>query len=301
MEVSIIVLAWLSVAVLIIGIVNKIITFSSMPQNLRWEVYPVPHETKERCCYGGSYMEEMDWANKPLHPSRLSGELIEMASEIFLLKRVREHNKYGLWPLSMAMHWGTYFLFGWLFLLFVGVFLEVSALSQLVSILGPAAFILGALGCSALILKRATNAELKLYTTPVDFFNLLLLLSIFVTGIISWLADPSFVSSKKFVESVVLFSPASVPSIVLLNFGLFGLFLIYMPFSKYMHYLAKFYTFHKCLWQDSFKDKGSAMDKKNIEQVGYKFKWAGPHANPNKTWLENAQELMLEEVKKEGK
>jgi hypothetical protein len=37
--------------------------------------------------------------------------------------------------------------------------------------------------------------------------------------------------------------------------------------------------------------KGSAIDQKNLEEVGYKFKWSGPHVDPNKTWLENAMEI----------
>lgn len=245
-------------------------------------------------------MEEMDWAKKPIHSS-LIGELVEMGSEIFLLNRVRKHNTLGIWPFSMAMHWGIYLLLTWIGLLIVEVLLKVSVISPATNILGIVAFILGAFGCLALIIKRATNRELSLYTAPLDYFNLLLLLSIFVTGIISWRMDPSLGDSRRYMEGIIFFSLPTLPFVVVLNFILFSLFLIYMPFTKLLHYVAKYFTFHKVLWDDGFKEKGSPKDKKNIEQVGYMFLWAGPHSNPNKTWLENAQELLLEEKKGEKK
>lgn len=279
---------WFSVFLFVFGNVYKFIKFSTMPQNLRWEVYPVPHETKEKRSYGGSYMEEMDWAKKPLHKS-LWGELVEMGSEIFFLKRVREHNPFGLWPFSMAMHWGIYLLFAWVILLAIEAVFKVTALSQITNIVGVVAFFLGAFGCLMLIIKRATNRDLQVISPPILYFNLLFLLSIFGTGILSWLADPSFTHSKKFIGGTILFNLSTVPSIVRLNFLLFELFLIYTPFSRFLHYVAKYFNYHQILWDDAFKAKGSPKDIKNIEEVGYTFFWSGPHSVPDKTWLENAQ------------
>lgn len=233
-------------------------------------------------------MEEVDWAKKPLHTS-LAGEIMEMGSEIFFLKRVKKYNPFNLWPFSMAMHWGIYLLFGWMVLLLIGAFLKVNAILQITTIVGAASFILGSFGCLTLIIKRSTNRELSLYTAPVDYFNLLLLLSIFVTGIISWRMDPSFIYSRSYVEGIISFNPSPVPSIVLLNFLLFEAFLIYMPFTKLLHYVAKYFNFHKSFWDDAFKKKGSDIDKKVLEQLSYKVTWSGPHIVPGKTWLEEAQ------------
>ncbi|MCG2709455.1 MAG: hypothetical protein L6246_03920 [Thermodesulfovibrionales bacterium] len=291
-----VIFAWSSVFIFVVGAAYKTIKFSTMPQNLRWEVYPVPHEEKEKRHYGGSYMEEMDWAKKPLHSS-LAGELVEMGSEIFFLKRVREYNIFGLWPFSMAMHWGIYLLFGWMFLLAIEAILKINAISPITNIVGVVAFILGAFGCLTLIIKRASNRELNLYTAPVDYFNLLLLFSIFAMGIVSWRVDPSFMDARRYVAGIIFFNLSPVTPVVMVTFLLFGLFLIYMPFSKYLHYLAKYFNFHQSLWDDAFKDKGSPKDKRNLEQVGYRFFWSGPHSNPDKTWLENAQELLIQEKK----
>lgn len=293
---------WFSVFVFVAGAAYKAIKFSTMPLNLRWEVYPVPHEEAEKRHYGGSYMEEMDWAKHKPHKSAsgLVHELLEMGSEIFFLKRVREYNKFGLWPLSMAMHWGIYLFFGWLFLLVVEAVLKINAISPITNIVGVVSFILGAFGCLTLMIKRATNSELNLYTDPIDYINLLLLFSIFAMGIISWRVDPSFMDARRYVAGIIFFNLSPVTPVVMVTFLLFGLFLIYMPFSKYLHYLAKYFNFHQSLWDDAFKEKDSEIDKKVLKQLGYRIKWAGPHSTPGKTWLEGAQDLVLEE-KKGGK
>ena len=281
---------WFSLAAFMAGNIYKAVKFASPPQTLRWEVYPIPHESPEKRKYGGSYMEEMDWTKKPLHKS-LWGEIVGMFSEILFLERVKHFNNYGIWAFSMALHWGVYFLFGWLGLMAVESILKITVVSPITNIMGVTSFILGAFGCLALIIKRASNEDLNLITPPVLYFNLLFLLSIFATGLIAWRVDPSFNSARRFVEGTVFFNLSSVPAAVIINFLLIQLFLIYTPFSKFIHYLAKYFNFHKAFWDDAFKVKGSAIDQKNLEEVGYKFKWSGPHVDPNKTWLENALEI----------
>jgi nitrate reductase gamma subunit len=155
---------WLA-ALLFIGVsAYKIVRLARLPVNVRWEVYPVPHESKEKRGYGGSYMEEMDWATRKRSSSPLPA-ILEIAAEVATLKRVREHNGYGIWPLSLAMHWGLYLYFGWLFLLVVGNAVNVAALSYLTVAVGLTAHILGAVGALGLVVKRATNRDLRPYTT----------------------------------------------------------------------------------------------------------------------------------------
>ena len=79
-------------------------------------MYPVPHEEGEKRHYGGSYMEEVGWAKTHKKGSLLSTlvpELFEIGLEVFLLKRVRENNRFGIWPFSMCMHWGIYLTVAW--------------------------------------------------------------------------------------------------------------------------------------------------------------------------------------------
>jgi nitrate reductase gamma subunit len=128
----------------------------------------------------------MDWVKKPVHKSLL-GELIGMGSEIFFLHRVKLHNPYKIWFFSIAMHWGIYLLLAWVFLLVVeAVFkLRIDLLAQLINLIGIAAFVLGTFGSLMLAVKRATVSGLKIYSSPVDYFNLFFLFAIFATGLFS--------------------------------------------------------------------------------------------------------------------
>ncbi len=293
LELFMIYFGWLAAVVFIAVASYKIARIATMPKNLRWEVYPVPHEGEDKRRYGGSYMEEVDWTKKRESGSVLPA-YVEMGTEIFALKKVRENNVYGIWPLSMAMHWGIYLYFGWLALLVAQNLFPVPAIASATTVAGLASFILGIFGTVALIVKRATNPDLKLYTAPIDYFNLLFLASFFIVELISWLMDLSFTAHAAYIASVLTFQPAAVPALVLVGFLLFELFMIYMPFSKLIHYFAKYFTFDQTLWDDAFSAKGSPTDRKIVEQLAYGVGWSAPHIAPGKTWLEQAQTSAVE-------
>ena len=64
-------LAYLTTAVFIVGVVKRVVAYRRNPQHLRWELYPVPHEGGGRAAYGGGYLEEVDWWQKPREVSRI--------------------------------------------------------------------------------------------------------------------------------------------------------------------------------------------------------------------------------------
>lgn len=65
MEESLILFAIASPLIMIVGLSFKFYQISKMPFNIRWEIYPLPLENGKRRHYGGSYLEEVDWVNKP--------------------------------------------------------------------------------------------------------------------------------------------------------------------------------------------------------------------------------------------
>jgi nitrate reductase gamma subunit len=89
-----------------------------------------------------------------------------------------------------------------------------------------------------------------------------------------------------------------LPLLVALTFLVFELFVIYMPFSKLIHYFAKYFTYHSQLWDDAFKVKGSPIDKQVTEQLAYTAAWSAPHVVLGKSWLEQAQNTNVEGEKK---
>jgi nitrate reductase gamma subunit len=288
---------WLAAALFVVLSAYKIFKIAAMPMSVRWEVYPVPHEAGDKRRYGGSYMEHVDWVSKPRATNRIC-EYLEMGIEIFGLKKVKEHNVYSIWFFSLAMHWGLYLYFGWLFLLGADNLLNLSILALLTNVVGVVAFGFGLFGSLALVIRRATQHELKLYTAPIDYFNLLFIASFFAAGLVAWLGDFSFAAHKAYVGSVLFLKPTAAPFPVTFSFLLFELFVIYMPFSKLILYFAKFFTFHHGLWDDEFNVKGSARDRKLVEQLAYTANWSAPHIAKGKTWLEEAQTVSVESEKK---
>lgn len=290
-------LAWASVIIFLAVAVYKIVKIARAPLGVRWEVYPVPHEEGAKRHYGGSYMEGVGWAKthkKGSLVASLAPELMEIGAEVLVLKRVREHNRFGIWPLSMAMHWGIYLTVAWVGLIvlevIVGNLTGLTLFGQIAVVWGPIAFALGAIGALALIIKRASNPELSLYTAPLDYANLVFLFAIFAAGLFGVIADPKFTNhARQYVQGALTFNPVSVPLAALLVFLLLELFFIYMPFSKLIHYIAKYFTFHQALWDDSFKANGDATDQVVTRQLAYKVGWAGPHIVQGKTWLEEVQ------------
>lgn len=298
MEVILSLFAVLSPLVLFGGIAYKFKKISSMPLNVRWEIYPLPKGDIEKIRYGGSYMEELDWLKRP-NPHKSYHEFIEPFKELLYLHRVHKFNKYGLWIWSMALHWGVGLLFGWLLILLIDSLFVSIDLSGF-AFVGTLAYILGTVGSVGLLFKRLSNSELRLYTTGLEFFNLIFLLIVFLTGLLMVFDDSSLSESFLYAGGALrLALPLdSISSITLLHYILVQIFLIYIPFSKFFHGPVKFFTFHKILWQDEFQMKGSPEEKKIMEQLHYKVKWAAPHVIPDQNWLHNAKNTNLDEDKR---
>ena len=150
------------------------------PLHVRWEIYPVPHEGAAKSAYGGSFMEEKEWWNKPRHADHCY-EALMMLKEILLLHATFEHNR-SLWYRTYPFHFGMYMLMGGTIVVLLSVLLlgmgvgTDSAFILFVNNLVSAMVLIGALGIVgggiALILRRKNDAGLKAYTTNEHFLNL---------------------------------------------------------------------------------------------------------------------------------
>jgi len=151
----------------------------------------------------------------------------------------------------------------------------------------------GILACIGLIVKRLVDKGLRLYTAPVVYFNLFLALAIFSSGFCSWLWwDPAFSLSREYIKSLLTFNaivqvnPAMSAQVILIS-----LFMVYLPFSRMMHFAAKHFTFHRVLWEDEPTAQGSAMDKKLRKLLDSRVSWSAPHIQSGKKWREVAAEV----------
>ena len=290
-------LVYISFVFFVCAFAMKAIKYARMPIHLRWELYPVAHEVGHAS--GGSYLEELDWWTKPRKQSLL-GELRYMAREGLLFEKCYRKNR-GLWYFTYPFHMGLFLLIGWLFLLFIGALMIASGVSitdsastwaMLIHYLtvgvGVAGLMLGALGCIGLIIKRSTDENLRLYTSPIDYFNLSLILAILLSGLSSWyFFDPSFAAAREFIKSLITLGPvANLSPAMVIGVTLFCMFLIYMPFTHMMHGLAKYFTYHKVAWQDEPNLPGSHIEKEVEELLRQPVSWSAPHIQSGRRWNE---------------
>ena len=231
--------------------------FAHMQIHARLDLYPVPKEGAGRAANGGSYMEEPEWWTKPRKINRVS-ETVDIIKEMLFIKKLFVHQR-SLWWASYSMHLGIYVMLGWSVLLLISVAWHPAWYVAAVSVIGIVGFALATVGCLLLLARRAFDRVLAKYTTPLEYFNIVLLLTVLLTGAYSWLfvASPFAVAAQVFTLSA-----ANLPVIVLVHFVLLGIMFLYIPLSKMSHYVGKFFCFHKVLWDNDPNLKGSAVERR---------------------------------------
>ena len=296
------IISYALIVIFLVTFIYKTRKMAKLPIHLRWELAPVPHE-KGKNQYGGSYLEEYDWWTKKRETS-LVDEVIYMGKEIFFLKGVYENNK-KLWYFSFPFHFAMYILTAAVILTFIMSVLPASFLAMESTIIGVVietlaaiGFILGCLGTIGLIARRLFDPNLKNYTTSGTLFNLFFLLALFFSGLISILGVSDFYGEMNhYAQSLVFAAPTGIISVVVSVHCLIALlFLAYLPFTKMLHFLAKYFTYHDVRWNDSPMAGNEKMQKEVINLLKQPVSWAAPHLNADgkKNWVD----IAVEEKKK---
>lgn len=267
---------------------------AKLPNHLRWELAPVPHE-KGKGHYGGSYLEEYEWWTKKREKS-LINEAKYLLKEIFFLKGVRENNK-KLWYFSFPFHFGMYLLVGMIFLIFArAIFLSVGIsygsglIGSAVNILAIAGFATGFIGTLGLFGRRLLDPNLKNFNTSETLFNLLILLAVFVSGGLALISVPDFSEEMtRYAKAIFSLDTSMVlPNLIGVHCILGLLFLAYLPFTKMLHFLAKYFTYHEVRWNDMPLKGNNRMEKDIKKHLNQPVTWAAPHlkADGKKNWVD---------------
>ena len=291
-------LIYVAVVIFAIVLIAKFVKYSTMPLHLRWEIYPVPHDPRHK--HGGSYYEEVEWWRKPRQRTMV-GELKDMLMEMIFIKKVFTYKR-PLWWLTYPFHTGIYLILLWFVLLFISALIDVFAINVLKIPAYYLTLIVGTLGIAlififgiALLIRRIADWELRSYSSPLDFFNLVFIIAVVATGIAAWQNDADFSVAKDYMKALITFSaPPSVALATQIHIVLLSLLLIYLPFTKMTHFLAKWFTYHKILWEDEPNVRGGEMEERLKKYLTeYKVKWSAPHIDPNLTWAEEASRCDL--------
>lgn len=292
-------LTYASGIVFVLAFARKLLKYWTMPMHVRWELYPVPHEGKE---WGGSFFEDVDHWKKTRHKDHLA-QYRFMVPEILFIRALYEDNR-PLWYFSFPFHMGLYLSIGGLVFLTLNAILQgwfglstdsalpafLQALTQIFAVVG---FFCGTIGAVGLIIKRMTDPMLTEFTAGIDYFNLLWLGAIFVTGFLVWLSDPRFEIALQYLVSLIAFKPMTQPMSALhvINLLLFIGFWAYFPFTHMTHMVSKYFMWDKVKWDDDPNVGDPSVDAKIKEYLAYPVTWAAPHIGAEggkKTWADVA-------------
>ena len=306
-------LGYVAFTAFVVAVLARVIHFANTPVHLRWELYPVPHEPPEKASHGGSYLEDVDWWTKP-HESNPVGELIDMFGEMLLIKALWHHNR-KLWLVSFPFHLGLYSLMGFVGLLLLGGLLSVlgvqispdggllgQALTYLTALAGFAGFALGFLGACGLLARRLMDPDLRDFTGPIDYLNLVAFVVFFAVGGVMMALDPLAADLHAYFAGLFALKAAQGLSIVtVVAIVMANLMVIYIPLTHMSHFVAKYFTWHSVRWNDEALLPGTKLDEAIGQQLAYKPTWSAPHmgADGERSWAEIATtNPFAEETKK---
>lgn len=288
------IISYVLIVIFLATFIYKARKMAKLPIHLRWEIAPIPGE-KGKSHYGGSYLEEYEWWTKKREKSLLD-EAIYMGKEIFFLKGVFENNK-KLWYFSFPFHFGMYLIAGSAILTFILAIipalimpLDSNTLGSVVETIAAAGFIIGAIGTLGLIVRRLVDPNLKNYSTGSTLFNLFFLLALFVSGIISLLGVSDFYGEMTQYANTLIFAETTgdLSGFISLHCIISLLFLAYLPFTKMLHFLAKYFTYHEVRWNDKPMSGNGKMEKDVKNLLSQPVTWAAPHLNADgkKNWVD---------------
>jgi nitrate reductase gamma subunit len=274
---------------------------SRMPIHLRWELYPLAGE-KDRP-WGGSYLEESDWYTKPREQHSFIGEMTFLGKEVLFFKEYFLSNR-SLWYIVYPFHIGVFLLVVFFFLVVIGALtmiggVEVSAessngwglvLHYVTLIVGIPALILGTIGCAALLICKLVDPTMSPYTRRVEYFNIVLVLGVFVTGMLAWaVSDLGFEAARQYMHSLLTYgSLEGVHALGATHAVLLVVLLAYLPFTNMMHFFAKFFTYHKVRWDDSPNLRGGEVERSLKPLLQQRINWAAPHMQNLTRWADVA-------------
>jgi len=286
--------SYVLIVIFLATFIYKARKMAKLPVHLRWEIAPIPGE-KGKSHYGGSYLEDYEWWTKKREKSLLD-EAKYMGKEIFFLKGVFENNK-KLWYFSFPFHFGLYLIIGGAILTFMLAIIPISiipldnnTLGIIIESLAATGFIIGGIGTLGLIFRRLGDPNLRNYTTGGTLFNLFFLLALFVSGIVSLFGASDFYGAMTQFAKTLLLADAGMTLPVLISFhcivGL--LFLAYLPYTKMLHFLAKYFTYHEIRWNDKPMSGNGKMEKDVKNLLSQPVTWAAPHLNADgkKNWVD---------------
>ncbi|PKN68797.1 MAG: hypothetical protein CVU54_13065 [Deltaproteobacteria bacterium HGW-Deltaproteobacteria-12] len=302
------ILSYLCIFVFLFAVGRLVYRQIYLPTHVRWEIYPVQHETAAKAVYGGSYLEELNWWEKKEDRSYLN-ELKYMVPEIIFLRGVWKENK-PLWWLTYSFHAGLYLMlitFGLLVLHAVlllwlpSIYIEGSSgrffLGGLIAASAWIGLVVGTIGSLALINKRVADQQWRNYSSFSDYFNLGFILLFFLSALVTaFVSDPWLQGAKAYTyglltggQSLYAYNPPQSISGALTIITA-SLLIAYIPWTHMSHMFMKYFLYHQVKWDDAPNLRGGKIEAAIRENLELKPTWQAKHveADGQKSWKDIA-------------
>lgn len=213
-------------------------------------------------------------------PKTSGGRVATVLREMFFFSSLRRGGSEGLWFWSWIMHVmlvliiaghvvGIYYLTHQFTL--IGLTEEVS--SRLSASIGTIAGIGFFMALVVLLYRRLTIKEVKYLSDPADYFDIILLLSVVVTGMMMRVpgVEVDLASIRTYLGDLIMLSPTSLPDewFFIVHFSMVNLLLVYFPFSKLVH-MAGFFVSRSMLVEAAPvypTPKGAHRDTRVLKEV----------------------------------
>jgi len=219
-----------------------------------------------------------------------------MVAEILTLRSLREANR-PLWYRSFPFHAGLYLVAfslaivmaaaAWLAAGGTGEGVVVGVANRTVRWVGSAGFILSLAGAAGLLHRRLTDADLRAWSTPGDYANLLFFIGAFGLASAGCATAPTG-AGVVVVAAGLMRWDTSVHVQPLLGVGLTACALLaaYIPFTHMSHFIGKYFTYHSVRWDDASLGDNRKLAARMTEYLTYRPRWSAPHvgAGPARTW-----------------
>jgi nitrate reductase gamma subunit len=280
----------------------KAVKYLRLPIHLRWEIYPVLHEQNYR--YGGSRMEQLGTEGR-VRQGGLIRSIVYLLKEYVSLSEYYKRQKV-YWSVLYPWHIGFILIITFHILAFFGALVLLAGVPvaadspvlfgrvfYLVMLFcGVVSFSAGLVGSIGVLIKRIVDTNLRDYAAPQQYFTYLFCLAVFASGLYSWwFVDPTFSEYRQFWVGLVTLHPVAVAPTGTLHIILFDFFLIYLPFTRSMHYVTRIFAFFLIRWDDRPNVRGGDVERQLITQFGRRMTWSAKHIKKDGTWVEQvAQE-----------
>lgn len=211
---------YIAVAVFILGMGWRIASWIRTPVPFQLTIFPAPFTT--------------------------SGRIVAVGKELLFFSSLRRGD-FSLWLWAWILHItlaliiighivGIYYL-GHQFTM---VGLSEADSSKLSALFGTAAGVGFFAGLVVLFYRRTAVPEVKRLSDPADYFDLLLLMAIVVSGMHMRLTsiEIDLPAIRQYMGSLILLHPMPIPHdwIFVSHFTLVNILLLYFPFSKLVHF-----------------------------------------------------------------